>query len=73
MFPQSLTSIFAEGFDIKLLEWKEKVEQGVEKEKEILANLSKAHSSDEEVICSYTEDLRKHRGKYASVIFVCGG
>ena len=52
---------FAEGFDIKLLEWKEKVEQGVEKEKEILANLSKADSSAEEVICSYTDDLRKHR------------
>ena len=52
---------FAEGFDIKLLEWTEKVELGVEKENVIMANLEKADPSAVKVICSYTEDLRKHR------------
>ena len=36
---------FAEGFDIKLLEWTEKVELGVEKENVIMANLKKAAPS----------------------------
>ena len=51
---------FAKDFDIKLLEWKKQVEQGVKKEKEILSKLSHVDATASDIRIE-NEKLRKHR------------